>query len=67
MNKLNITKLEDTMLENVSGGKKISEAIGDFITDHPYITWFMVTSVVASICSIPATTARSIKGKSNNQ
>ena len=46
--------VDDAFLEKVSGGASIRESIGDFIKDHPYLTFFAITGIVSSICAMPA-------------
>ena len=51
--------LEKISIGNVSGGKKFSEAVGDFIDNHPWLTFF---TVGAAITAVPQTVA-AIRGK----
>ena len=52
--------LEKIYVENVSGGKKLSESVGDFIDKHPWLTFFTVSTF---LCAIP-NTIYAIRGKS---
>ncbi len=52
--------LEKISIGNVSGGKKFSEAVGDFIDNHPWLTYFAVGS---AILAVPRTIA-AIRGVS---
>lgn len=46
--------LEKISIGNVSGGKKFSEAVGDFIDNHPWLTFFTAD---AALTAIPQTVA----------
>lgn len=52
--------LEKISVGNVSGGKKFSEAVGDFIDNHPWLTFWTTT---AAIVAVPQTIA-AIRGVS---
>jgi len=54
--------LNEDLLENVSGGKKFSEAVGDFIDKHPWLTFFAVTGAVSSLCYMPIGIIQAAKG-----
>ena len=41
--------LEKIYIGNVSGGKKFSEAVGDFIDKHPWLTFFTATSALVAV------------------
>ena len=64
-------EVSEEMLELVSGGanseekpvkgKKFSQYLGEFVGEHPYLTFFAVTNTVAAIAGIPVGVARAFR------
>ena len=54
--------LNEDFLENASGGKKFSEAVGDFIDKHPWLTFFTATTAITSLCAMPVGIVKAVKG-----
>ncbi len=54
----NDNSVSEDFLAHVAGGGK---GLGDFINDHPYLTFFAVTGIVGTLCQTVAVVAASKK------